>query len=164
MTNLRDIRLFTHANSRFDVETIFRAYQVATGRGKVPITPLSEQFKTIDDLYDLQTRCYLDARYLRRFVQTVLPKDKFETLATFLEDLKTHTSFMKSYPLQNFQKRAHAYITHLYRVGEQISDLLDKPDMLTLTALLDAKHPQSGPLKANAEATLSDMHRLLRAL
>jgi hypothetical protein len=162
MTNLRDIRLFTHANSRFDVETIFRAYQVATGKEKWQTSPLSDQFNTRDGLYDLQTRCYLDARYLRQFVLTVLPEHKYEALIKFLDDLQTHPSFMKSYALQNFQKRAHAHIFHLHNVGEDMRIVLAQPDMLTLAALLDVAHPQLAVVQAaSAEATLSDMHRML---
>jgi hypothetical protein len=60
MTNLRDISVFTDASARrFDVETIFRAYQVATGREKVPLTdgPFKKLSEAMCAVVVSQTSC-----------------------------------------------------------------------------------------------------------
>jgi hypothetical protein len=87
--NLLDFRV-GYDNKTFDVSSIWNIYEITQGRGTYTkqLRLYANQFYDYRCVYDLQLKCILDAQYIFRYMQSVLPPEKLNSFRRFLMTLQ----------------------------------------------------------------------------
>lgn len=87
--SLSDLRI-GYNNEKFDVTSIYNIYEITQGRASHTkhLRMYAKEFNDYNCVYDLQLKCILDAQYIFRYMQSVLPPEKLNSFRHFLMTLQ----------------------------------------------------------------------------